>query len=82
MFKRIFSKAIKPLSQIIEKYPDSDKWYMSHVMLALMDERKGEKGEALYILEEGFKNDPPYFIRSMFNTLIDLVQDESIRSEK
>ena len=73
-----FSSAMKPLYRVIKEYPNSDKWYMSHVMLALIHERRGEKSQALYILEQGLSNDPPYFILSMIKTLIDLVQGESI----
>ena len=76
-----FSKTIEPLSHIIKEYPNSDKWYMSHVMLALVYEKKGEKSQAIYILEQGLKNDPPYFIRSMINNVINLVQDEPIQAE-
>jgi len=76
-----FSKAIEPLSHVIKEYPDSEKWYMSHVMLALVHEKNEDKSKALYILEQGLKKDPPYFIRSVINNLIDLVQDESIQTE-
>jgi len=69
-----FSKTIVPLSHIIKEYPNSDKWFMSHVMLALVNEKLGEKSQALYILEQGLKNDPPYFIRSVINNLVDLIQ--------
>ena len=72
---------MNPLSRVIEKYAGSDKWYMSHVMLALAHEIKGEKSQALFILEQGLKNDPPYFIQSVINILIDLVQDESIQTK-
>jgi len=73
-----FSKIIKPFSRIIKRYPNSDKWYMSHVMLALGHEKKGEKSQALYILEQAVKNDPPYFFRSVINKLINIVQDGPI----
>ena len=76
-----FSKAEEPLSRIIKVYADSNKWYMSHVMLALVHEKKGEKSQAIYVLEQGLKNDPPYFIRSMINNVINLVQDEPIQAE-
>ena len=76
-----YSKAIDPLFHVIKEHPDSDKWYMSHVMLALVHEKIGEKSQALYILEQGLKNDPPYFIRSVIKNVINLVQDESIQTE-
>ena len=76
-----FSKAEKALLRIIKLYVDSDKWYMSHVMLALVHEKKGEKSQAIYVLEQGLKNDPPYFIRSVINNVINLVQDGPIHAE-
>lgn len=76
-----YSKAIEPLSRIMKEYPNSDKSYMSHVMLALVHEIKGDKSQAIYVLEHGLKNDPPYFIRSVINNLINLVQDESVQTE-
>jgi len=50
-----FAGATGPLSRIIAEHPNSDKWYMSHVMLALIHNKKGEKSQALYILEKGLK---------------------------
>ena len=76
-----YSKAMDPLSRVIEKHAGSEKWYMSHVMLALVHEIKGEKSQALYIIEKSLKNDPPYFIRSVINNVINLVQEESIQAE-
>ena len=67
------SKVSKPLSRLISKYPGSEKWYMSHLVLALTHYKKREKSQALYVLQKGLKKNPPYFIRSMFmnlNTLI------------
>ena len=67
------SKVSKPLSRLISEYPDSEKWYMSHLVLALTHFKKREKSQALHALQKGLKKNPPYFIRSMFmnlNTLI------------
>ena len=67
------SKVSKPLSRLISEYPDSEKWYMSHLVLALNHYKKREKSQALYILQEGLKKNPPYFIRSMFMNLNKLI---------
>ena len=75
-----FSKLTKPFSRIIKNYPNSDKWYMSHVMLALGHEKNGEKSQALYVLEQAVKNDPPYFIQSVINNLINIVQDRAVQT--
>ena len=72
------SQVSEPLSRLITKYPDSEKWYMSHVILALTHQRKREKSQALHILEQGLKKDPPYFIRIMILNLIDLIQEDSV----
>ena len=68
------SKVSKPLSRLISKYPDSEKWYMSHLVLALTHYKKREKSQALYVLQKGLKKNPPYFIRSMFMNLNKLIQ--------
>ena len=67
------SKVSKPLSRLISEYPDSEKWYMSHLVLALTHYKKREKSQALYVLQKGLKKNPPYFIRSMFMNLNKLI---------
>ena len=69
------SKVSKPLSRLISKYPDSEKWYMSHLVLALSHYKKREKSQALYILQKGLKKNPPYFIRTMFMNLNKLIHE-------
>jgi tetratricopeptide (TPR) repeat protein len=68
------SMVSKPLSRLISKYPDSEKWYISHLVLALVHYKKREKSQALDVLEKGLKKNPPYFIRSMFMNLTELIQ--------
>ena len=68
------SMVSKPLSRLISKYPDSEKWYMSHLILALTHHKKREKSQALHVLEKGLQKDSPYFIRSMFMNLAQLIQ--------
>jgi TolA-binding protein len=68
------SKVSKPLSRLISKYPDSEKWHMSHLVLALSLYKKREKSQALLVLENGLKKPPTHFIRSMFINLAQLIQ--------
>ena len=68
----------KPLSRLIKEYPDSEKWFMSHVILALTNYRQREKSQALYILEQGLKRNPPHFILSVMQNLMDLIQEKSV----
>ena len=68
------SKVSSPLSRLISEYPESEKWYMSHLILALSYYHKREKSQALHILESGLKKNPPYFIRSMFMNLTHAIQ--------
>jgi TolA-binding protein len=68
----------KPLSRLIKEFPDSEKWFMSHVILALTNYRQREKSQALYVLDQGLKRNPPYFIRSVMQNLMDLIQEKSI----
>ena len=72
------SRVSEPLSRLIAEYPDSEKWYMSHVMIALVHQKKREKSQALHVLKQGLKKKPPYFIRSVMLNLIDLIQEESV----
>jgi hypothetical protein len=51
---------------------------MSHVILALTNYRQREKSQALYVLDQGLKRNPPYFIRSVMQNLMDLIQEKSI----
>jgi len=67
------SKVSNPLSRLISEYPDSEKWYMSHLVLALTHFKKREKSQALHVLQKGLKKNPPYFIRSMFMNLNKLI---------
>jgi len=67
------SKVSKPLSRLISEYPDSEKWYMSHLVLALTHYKKREKSQALHVLQKGLKKNPPHFIRSMFMNLNKLI---------
>ena len=68
----------KPLSRLIKEYPDSEKWFMSHVILALTKYRQREKSQALHVLDKGLKSNPPYFIRSVMQNLIDLIQEKNV----
>jgi len=44
------------------------------LVLALTHYKKREKSQALDVLEKGLKKNPPYFIRSMFMNLTQLIQ--------
>ena len=68
------SKVSKPLSRLISEYPNIEKWYMSHLVLALSLYKKREKSQALHILENGLKKNPPHLIRAMFMNLSQLIQ--------
>ena len=68
------SKVSKPLSRLISEYPNSEKWYMSHLVLALSLYKKREKSQALHILQNGLKKNPPHLIRAMFMNLSQLIQ--------
>jgi TolA-binding protein len=68
----------KPLSRLIKEYPGSEKWFMSHVILALTKYKQREKSQALHVLYQGLKRNPPYFIRSVMQNLINIIQDKTI----
>ena len=70
------SKVSGPLSRLISQYPDSEKWHMSHLLLALVHYKKRESSQALHILEKGLKNNPPYSIQLMLKNLIQLIEKD------
>ena len=70
------SKVSGPLSRLISHYPNSEKWHMSHLLLALVHYKKRESSQALHILEKGLKNNPPYFIQLMFKNLTQLIEKD------
>jgi len=70
------SKVPGPLSRLISQYPNSEKWHMSHLLLALVHYKKRESSQALHILEKGLKNNPPYFIQLMFKNLTQLIEKD------
>ena len=68
------SKVSGPLSRLISQYPDSEKWHMSHLLLALAHHKKRESSQALHIIKKGLNNKPPYFIQLMFKNLTKLIE--------
>lgn len=75
---RKYSQAIKQLNAIRKYYPKGDKWYMSHVMLGMIHNLKGEKSRALFILNEALKKNPPQNIRKMINLMLNKIQGETV----
>ncbi len=74
---RKYSQAIKQLNTIRKNYPQGDKWYMSHVMLGIIHNQKGEKSRALYILNEALKKNPPKNIRTMIDLMLNKIHGET-----
>jgi TolA-binding protein len=70
------SKVSGPLSRLILQYPESEKWHVSHLLIALVHYKKRESSQALHILEKGSKNNPPYFIQLMFKNLTQLIEKD------
>ncbi len=75
---RKYSKAIKQLDAIRKHYPKGDKWYMSHVMLGMIHNQKGDKSRAIYILNEALKKKPPQNIQKMIDLMLEKIQGEPL----
>ena len=75
---RKYSQAIKQLNAIRKNYPRGDKWYMSHVMLGMIHNQKGEKSRALFILNEALKKTPPPNIRKIIDLMLNKIQGEPV----
>ncbi len=71
---RKYSKAIDQLNSIIRHHPNTDKWHISHVMLGMILNTKGEKSRALYILQQALDSNPPDSMRKMIDRMILMVQ--------
>jgi len=76
---RKYSQAIKQLDAIRKNYPKGDKWYISHVMLGMIHNQKGEKSRAIFILNEALKKNPPQNIRKMIDLMLNKIQGENAR---
>ena len=74
---RKYSDAIKHLEAIRKKYPEGDKWYLSHVMLGIIFNTKGEKSRALYILNQARKKNPPDSIKRTIDLMMDKIQEDN-----
>ncbi|GJL78230.1 MAG: hypothetical protein NPINA01_12190 [Nitrospinaceae bacterium] len=73
---RKYSKAIKHLEAIRKNFPKGDKWYMSHVMLGIIHNTKGEKSRALYILNQALEKNPPESIKRTIDLMMNKIQEE------
>ena len=74
---RKYSKAIKHLESIRKNFPKGDKWYMSHIMLGIIHNIKGEKSRALYILNQALEKNPPDSIKRTIDLMMNKIQEES-----
>ncbi|MCH8157740.1 MAG: hypothetical protein IID18_08325 [Nitrospinae bacterium] len=73
-----YPEAIKPLTRVIQEFRRSDKWFLSHIMLGLTHDKNAEKSQALYILDQALKENPPGSVRTLIDRLKNLIQDEVI----
>ncbi len=71
-----YPKAMKHFQNILDKYAQGDKRFISYFMLAVIHNRQGEKSRAVFLLEEALEKNPPARMRTMMNRLIDAVNDE------
>ncbi len=73
-----YPKAKKNFSAVVKQFPSSDKWFMSHIMLAWVHNHLGENSQALYILDRALANDPPNNIRRLIERLDHVIQGGKI----
>ncbi len=73
---RKYSEAIEQLNTIRKYYPKSEKWHMSHVMLGMIHNQKGEKSRAIFILNDALKKNPPQNIRKIIDLMLNKIQGE------
>ena len=71
-----YPKAIKHFRNILDKYAQGDKRFISYFMLAVIHNLQGEKSRAVFLLEEALEKHPPEKMRGIIHRLIDIVNDE------
>lgn len=64
---RRYSQAATGFNQIISGYKRSEKWFVSQIMLAMIRNLQGSKSQAVYILDEVQRKNPPSTIQSLIN---------------
>ncbi|MDA0690444.1 MAG: tetratricopeptide repeat protein [Nitrospinae bacterium] len=74
---RKYSEAIKHLEAVRKHFPKGDKWMMSHVMLGIIHNKKGEKSRALYILNQALEKNPPDSIKRTIDLMMKKIQEEN-----
>lgn len=72
-----YSKAKKHFHNVLGRYPQGDKNFISYFMLGVIHNLQGEKSRAIFLLEEALEKNPPGKMRNMINHLIRIVNDES-----
>jgi TolA-binding protein len=72
-----YSKAKKHFHNVLGRYPQGDKNFISYFMLGVIHNLQGEKSRAIFLLEEALEKNPPEKMRNMINHLISIVNDES-----
>ncbi len=73
-----YSQAKKNFNNVVKQFPSSDKWFMSHVLLAWVHNHLGENSQALYILDRALANGPPNNIRRLIERLDYVIQGGNI----
>lgn len=71
-----YPKAVKNLDILFGRFPKSDKWFITSVMLGWIHNSLGEKSKAIYVLENSLKNNPPENVKPMLERLLRVVSEE------
>ncbi len=72
---RKYSEAVRQWNTIVKNHPRGDKFFMSHVMLGMVYDLKGEKSRALYILDEALKHGPPDSVRTLIEQMRNKIEN-------
>ena len=78
---RRYPKAVHNLGILVSKFPKSDKWFISSVLLGWIYNSIGEKSKAIFVLENALQKKPPEAVLPLLNRLMRIVQEEAKNSE-
>lgn len=76
-----FEKAVANFDILVNKFPKSDKWYISSVLLGWIYNNMGEKSKAIFVLENALQKNPPETVSPLLSRLLRVVQEESKNGE-
>ncbi|MEE9258465.1 MAG: tetratricopeptide repeat protein [Nitrospinaceae bacterium] len=68
-------EAVKQFNQVVEKFPEGDKWFISNLMLGFIHNLNGDKSKAIYVLDRALRENPPDSVRGLIDRLLEVIEE-------